>query len=32
MDKVTDHVARLSGRAPQRLADWLVDHAASLKP
>lgn len=32
MDKVTDHIARLSGRAPQRLSDWLVDHAASLKP
>lgn len=32
MDKVTDHVARLSGRAPQRLADWLAVHAESLKP
>lgn len=31
MDTVTDHVARLSGRAPQTLADWLAANAQSLK-
>ena len=30
MDSVTDHVARLSGRAPQTLAAWLATNAQML--
>lgn len=31
MDRVTDHSARLSGRAPQSLSAWLVENAALLR-
>lgn len=31
MDKVTDHVERLSGRKPQTLAAWLAENADRLR-
>lgn len=31
MDKVTDHVERLSGRKPQSLAQWLGENAQRLR-
>jgi NAD(P)H dehydrogenase (quinone) len=31
MELVTDHIARLSGRAPKSLSAWLVENAALLR-
>ncbi|MBK8265582.1 MAG: hypothetical protein IPK80_30170 [Nannocystis sp.] len=31
-DLVTDDVARATGRAPQRFADWVAAHADAWRP
>jgi hypothetical protein len=32
MEHVTDHMERLSGRSPQRFADWVRVNAGLFKP
>ena len=32
MGQVTDHVERLSGRSPQRFADWVRANAGLFRP